>query len=77
MARWRGKVAALEMVRGRGVASKRELSSAATVWQCSGTAGGGPVARGAAPKLGEAIGPVHGNGKAVSRVVYGGCSNRK
>jgi hypothetical protein len=57
--------------------SKRELTGAATVRRCSGGEGGGPVAQGAALKLGEAPGPAQGNRKAVSRVVHSGCDNRK
>jgi hypothetical protein len=47
------------------------------VRRCSGGEGGGPVARGAAPKLDEAPRPVQGNGKAVSRVAQGGRNWRR
>jgi hypothetical protein len=35
------------------------------------------VAQGAAPKLSEAPVPAQGNGKAVSHIAHGVCSNRK
>jgi hypothetical protein len=59
MARWRGKVLALEMDLESGMTSRRMLTGAAMARWLSGGEGGGPVARGVGLSPGEALGPAH------------------
>jgi hypothetical protein len=60
------KVAALETNRGRGAASRRELTGAATARRLSGVKGDALRGREAAPGHSGALGPAREEGKAVS-----------
>jgi hypothetical protein len=52
--------------------TRRYLTGVVTTLWLAGGEGAGSSGRGAAPKLGEALGYAQGSGKAVSRAVHGG-----
>jgi hypothetical protein len=58
--------------RGRGVASKWDLTDAAMVWRCSGVKGGAPGTQEAALDYGGAPRPVQREGEAMRKAAHDG-----